>query len=75
MTDEVKKREPRKFDDIGLRADVMRKMAHQLGRLPTREAKLNMAEFVAKVAAEDKVAEVKQSDKNGQHGLGLELDE
>lgn len=63
------------YDAIGLKADVLRKMAHQLGRLPTREAKLNMAEFVAKVAAEDKVGEVKQSDKNGQHGLGLELDE
>lgn len=63
------KTEKKKFEGMALECDVLRKMAHQLGRLPTTAAKLRAAEFVAKAAAEGKVEIAETLRPNGQPDL------
>lgn len=74
MTDD-KKEKTRKFDGISLECDVLRKVAHQLDRLPTVAAKLRLAEFVVQAAAEDKTSVMKSGTPTGQLGLSVELPE
>lgn len=67
----VKERKPRVLAGVALEADVMKRLARQLERLPTIQARLRMADFVAKAAAEGKVDVVAKVQNNGQLGFGI----
>lgn len=54
--DEGSSRKGPKFDRFGLEMDVMKKITHQLERLPDQEAKARAADYVLRAVRESRPA-------------------